>query len=740
MITRITKENVDKYRALFKEATYALESHNTEGKPINTNSGTPMLSVEIEYQDVSLNEDTFIGGYHYEKLNDDKLESSYRLTGLDENFDSQKQYAIRIEKAETITTLEEYFCHIKDLSILVNDNNEPIGKRFLVLPMESDENFFEINANTREIIVPNAFKQNGVSVQGDAIAEMLYFKIDRYFDMDDLYTKEVLIEWRLPENPETKERLEGTSRPFIKDISISPDHIIIGWPIHQELTKIPGKIEFAVRFYTIGDDTNYLYKDKIMYSFSTLPAVVEIKSSLNLDIEKIDLEQSYIDSNDLIGSRLNNSQSNDDSAPQPAEPVWIETIFKDLPQAYEKIENDGNDTIDTYKIYLTNEKTGEEVNGKFIVQAKTTDTGRLSYSWIKRDEQGEMISYANEEKYFEEALKDEEGLYSKETPDRTYYLQDEKDAYTEFIFTEDMATPYEAQIAGYVLYERKSQAIMNCSGLNVLGSYQPRVINRLGRKTSRIYGPIALVEGPVEPKIVEDLHSTAANASTAFENLKVPVEITAEVDEHAYVTYHLYRCESLDGTGDYVPAEEEPTTSNKREILGSMYNAEEPDADLGDGFYKMSVITKLNSITTSVTGEPIRITHKASPVTIINSTPATGDNYYIEEPLKVEIEYHPAEADRRIEGQDTIDYQWFKYVGPNPDQINADIEKAEKGEYTVSNIDELIPGATEAELQLTNTAGNEQGFYFCRVTNTYNNTVNIKCSNFFNVIDTKVEE
>ena len=88
--------------------------------------------------------------------------------------------------------------------------------------------------------------------------------------------------------------------------------------------------------------------------------------------------------------------------------------------------------------------------------------------------------------------------------------------------------------------------------------------------------------------------------------------------------------------------------------------------------------------------------------------------------------------------EDKIEYQWFKYVGPTEEQIKIDIDKAEKGEYLPTQLDELIDGANKNNVQIINTVGNEQGFYYCRVTNTYNGTTSIKCSNFFNVIDTKI--
>ena len=44
--------------------------------------------------------------------------------------------------------------------------------------------------------MPENFAKYGVGVQGDEIAEILYFSIDRFFDAIDLAEKEILIQWR----------------------------------------------------------------------------------------------------------------------------------------------------------------------------------------------------------------------------------------------------------------------------------------------------------------------------------------------------------------------------------------------------------------------------------------------------------------------------------------------------------------------------------------------------------------
>ena len=62
---------------------------------------------------------------------------------------------------------------------------------WLILPR--DEGLFEIDANSRKINIPAEFSRNGVGVQGDELAEIIYFSIDRYFDTTDLYDKDIFV-------------------------------------------------------------------------------------------------------------------------------------------------------------------------------------------------------------------------------------------------------------------------------------------------------------------------------------------------------------------------------------------------------------------------------------------------------------------------------------------------------------------------------------------------------------------
>ena len=93
---------------------------------------------------------------------------------------------------QSIGNIDDYFACLKTLATLENEHPEEIDPIFTILP--ATEQTFDIDANTREIKVPENFAKYGVGVQGDEIAEILYFSIDRFFDAMDLAQKEILIQ------------------------------------------------------------------------------------------------------------------------------------------------------------------------------------------------------------------------------------------------------------------------------------------------------------------------------------------------------------------------------------------------------------------------------------------------------------------------------------------------------------------------------------------------------------------
>lgn len=210
-----------------------------------------------------------------------------------------------------IADIGDYFMELGNIkSALEAKKGDPY---WLIIP--GDEELFEIDANSRNIKVPTDFNKNGIGVQGDHLAEVIYFSIDRYFDITDLFNKEIFIQYELPGGD------KYLTRAVNKTLKYQDNKVVFGWIITSDMTETAGNIKFAVRFYDRNDD-----KTKLSYSFSTLTAVVKVNASLDFDIDAEDeIDSIIIDAEREYYSNLRSSTSDNIAIPA-AEPVFIDLI------------------------------------------------------------------------------------------------------------------------------------------------------------------------------------------------------------------------------------------------------------------------------------------------------------------------------------------------------------------------------------------------------------------------------
>lgn len=251
MITAITNKNQNLYDSLFNKADAILNAI------IAINNDTPPEGAKKNDDD---SYDIFINNINYH-ITAEQCEELANLADEDDGL---------IENGSVkIDNLSDYFSVLKSLSAI-----HPL---FMRLPQ--DENMFEIDADTRTIHKPTG--TNVYAVKGDHVAEVIYFKIDRYFDIVDLGNPniKVLIQVTcVDENQETKNYLFNCTE---RDLDSEPDKVIFGWPLDSKITKNAGNITFSVRFYSIGAG--------LEYSLGTQPATLTIVSGLDYDVtnEKI---------------------------------------------------------------------------------------------------------------------------------------------------------------------------------------------------------------------------------------------------------------------------------------------------------------------------------------------------------------------------------------------------------------------------------------------------------------------
>ena len=237
-----------------------------------------------------------------------------------------------------ITTIEEYYSWIKNLG--------SIDRKYTILPL--DEEHFSINANNRAITVPASFKKNGIAVQGDEIAEIVYFKIDRYYDYMDFNNADIFIQWEAPKGKDGV-IVKGISKEYVRDIESEPGKLIFGWVLSDAITRTSGALKFSVRFVQFKDEK------ELEYSYSTLTASATIQPGLNFDLKND--ETLYLDDiGERVVERLENS-------------VVVGGYIAGVPVFIVDLE-DVKDLNESGVLALQ-------------VLAESTDAGEISYQWKK---------------------------------------------------------------------------------------------------------------------------------------------------------------------------------------------------------------------------------------------------------------------------------------------------------------------------------------------------------------------
>ena len=293
-----------------------------------------------------------------------------------------------------IDTLEAYYAHIEEIA-------RNFGGKFLRMPV--DEDFLLINNNTREISVnKTSFAKNGIAVEADHLAEIVYFKADRYFDRMDLSQNKMHIEirWSLL-NAKRQVVKYGASQALFIDAESFPGEIVFGWAITRDMCSEAGSLSFSVCFY-IGENKAAEEIGLRDYSLNTQIASLPVKAGIGIANVK---EQ--VDSQNDIFKALFNSVYTDKSVMPLDQPVfsYLSWEHDDIPNEYVypfestlaqyKIANLGNETqwdapVELYASAYCPGATAMSYEGSFIAEnAKETDnpvTLEIAPKYIVMDE------------------------------------------------------------------------------------------------------------------------------------------------------------------------------------------------------------------------------------------------------------------------------------------------------------------------------------------------------------------
>lgn len=675
MITYVNKSNADKYSYLYSQASEDLRTHDANGNPVAYGDSNAMKGFEELTGDKALTADEYTPGRYYVKN-----EAGNYVLCQETDFDGSKTYYL----SDDITSLDEYFSYIVELNA--------ISKRYTILPL--DEEVFEIDANTRTITVPQSFQKNGISVQGDEVGEIVYFRINRFYDAMDLALRNIYIEWKSAAKDENGKEITGVSVPWVIDIESEPGFIIFGWPLSSKITAAAGQISFAVRFYTFDPDT-----DTLKYSLSTLTQTATIKPALNFDLISIIQDGSLIDNSDaLISDRFINS-SVTAGAVKAEEPEFIQDLVEHLVL---DLDGRGFRTVPVQK----------------SVQAIAKDAGQLSYAWKKYD-------YYNNEK-LEIAFE----ITMAETKDparvegKLYFIEDTLGDRGYILYKGDV---FDKTSEDYVrIYERFSTGTINS-----IGKYYAIATNRVRQSTATTETKVCIVKPPVEPVITTNLTDKEIlnEGNTYTKELKVAVRI----DDEGKETYQWFR--QGPGESEFSPVED--AVDSSYEIVGSADENAETGA-VGDGLYKVVITNNLNlNVDGSIAKDDIesavcRVTHPAAKMVVraITDVDYTTSDIQAGDYIAVSAEFPEGSAERvpgwRTE-DDSVTYQWYRYMASGAD-IAADMETAKEGNYEIHGDILITENANDSKF-----SPQSAGVFFCLVTNTYNGTVATQTSEFFSI-------
>lgn len=703
MITYVNSQNSAKYNRLFSKATKALSDAG---------------ELKVTYVEIPLEESSYEKNLYYVK----DSEGNFKMATNE--FDPSVTY---YEPSNGIYSLAEYFGSIVELA--------EIDKIYTVLPL--DEEVFEIDANTREITVPQTFSKNGVSVQGDHISEIVYFLVDRFYDNQDLDNCNVYIEWQLGTKDENGNTVQGISAPYITDVKSNPGKILIGWCLNSDITKYAGNVQFAVRFYVQDEVTNML-----TYSLSTKTATVTIKPTLDFNIPQMILngENVFDEDDKKVLERLTDSTATGDTTKALA-PKFIEDLTNTVSFATEAGY--------TYQ----------------QVEAVSLDGGTLSYVWRMYDiDTNEYIGLLTAENIYVQTEDTEQSSV------KYYYKSavsgDNVSGY-ELMTEEDLADVDWSDPAG--VYERKSRVKITSTG-----RYIAVATNRVGKSRESTLSTICEIFHPSEVTIVKDIEK----ALTLKKDEEYTGTLTTQTgkSDSGVVTYQWYRIkpenvkDAFDEDGNLKKVQtklyenkEKPelVTSvkinspwekiDKAEnpvytIVGSDEATDETGA-VGDGYYAVVATNSINNETSTEETQNCRVTHEASPVDITISTfDGKGDavqdsiektelkvDYSIAHAYGLKVDYKLAEDSGEAlmrTDEDKITYQWYKYYKGLNSNIDEDVQDAALGNYSFDS-DVPIEGETSPIYKPSN---NDDGYFYCMVRNSYNGTIADRCSKFFLVV------
>lgn len=590
------------------------------------------------------------------------------------------------EDDDKIAGLDDYFSRITDIVTNAGAGLEQKPRlmnyekrRFLALPFS--EGYFEVDANTRIIKIPDSFAKNGLSVQGDQIAETLYFKIDRYFDHQDFGNMDdndliIGVQWKNTVGD------EHFSKADFIDIYSHPGYVVFNWDINNEITRNAGPISFSVRIYKIDPDTQ-----SVIYSFSTLTATSFISNALDYDVNSL---AEGTDMNDLVIRRLTNSPA--PNAGGEALPPFIVERFPDV--------------LDL------NPVTGQR---QLAVQATSQDGGRLSYVWMYRPlggaTDGTFTGASNPKNYMitsDETFQEGNDYYVPTTGNGTsaYRLLIVNNEYD---VGENIADWIESKDDINQVYELFATAIAERTGL-----YTVEVKNRQGGATNSVMVGPCTIPGPSTFIVTSD-SSIEGNFLSSGRKLLV----LTTTSNAPYETPDTFKTEWKDITDPENPVV--VATNSASYIVGGDDGIPSGQRALYDHTFQSTTVACRNGDESAVpVVKTFRVTADPRDSQYAPQLVLTDENVTVSSPTDTKTVTVNIVNDSEI-NSDNYTYQWYKDLG------NTGINTEENDDIALPG--EIYPSIILGETNPNITATGIGNWYYCKVTNHLNGEIKTVYSN-----------
>ena len=525
-------------------------------------------------------------------------------------------------KSAVISNIDDYFACLAELARIeeLTDENDNLlyDPIFTILP--ATEETFNIDANKRTIAIPENFARYGVGVQGDEIAEILYFSIDRYFDAMDLADMDIIVQWKHEKDSELANNLSAT---YKKSLTLQPGKIVFGWPITAEITERSGNIQFSIRFYRRNKETKTLE-----YSFSTLTATIKIQTGLDFELDETAFLP--INKNNQIYRNLRNSKRADVGY-LIAAPVFSEYYVQDGEDFIPAAENL------TYDLPVTFVAKAEIPKNK--PEGSYVSGSGLSYYWYAKDESAVLPSY--------NVYKVVENLTAETyNPNEIYYVKAIEDG-------KEVYQPYYKDNSPYDDEGEDGTKVTLYTRLSALTPNAPGEYNVIAKN---IYVPGS--EAPVS----SSKWIVPAPAEPVFYRQETELLITDNEVEVVIDT-------SVPDNGDLSTSWYYSLTNNFKEasiiegVNGNSY------ATADEGYYFVKAINKKNNAEVEAYSAPVWVRYEASmPVIVLysNSTPlGEAISVTVSAPLHSE----------------SISYQWENELGAISGATNAEYTPTATGNY-----------------------------------------------------------